>query len=313
MAPGDVFHEGELAVQRRAGTLAEAARIGVKMVEPAVPAKMAAFLAARPFVVLGGAGADGRVWAAPLFGGEGFVRVAQEGRELLLATRPAAEDPLVRAIAAGPLRVGMTAIEPDTRERVRVNGIARLVRDGVALEVLEAFINCPKYIQRRVPAPTDAASHATGAAQSAGRGLDAAQAALVRAADTFFLASRHPRRGADVSHRGGRPGFVAVASPERMVFPDYAGNKMFQSLGNLSVDPAVGLLFVDWESGATLQVSGRAEVVWDGPRVAAWPGAERVLEIAVEAVVGRAAGFPGGWKLVEAHRPNPPLPGAQTG
>ena len=92
-------------------------------------------------------------------------------------------------------------------------------------------------------------------------------------------------RGADASHRGGRPGFAEVAYGGRqLTFPDYRGNRMFQTLGNLTINPRAGLLFVDWETGSTLQLTGRAQIVWDAQAVAPRPGAERLVEVTVGAV-----------------------------
>jgi hypothetical protein len=141
-----------------------------------------------------------------------------------------------------------------------------------------------------------------------GQRLDEQQRALVETADTFFVASRHPDGGADASHRGGRPGFVAVSEQGAVVsFPDYPGNNMFQTLGNLAVVPAAGLLFIDWTSGRTLQITGQAVVIWDRERVERWPGAERLVDVGIGATIDRAHAVPLSWELVEAHRLNPPV------
>jgi uncharacterized protein len=118
-----------------------------------------------------------------------------------------------------------------------------------------------------------------------GLALTPAQAARLAAADTLFLASRHPAAGADVSHRGGAPGFVVVAAPDRLLIPDYAGNTMFTTLGNLAAHPEAGLLLVDFERGDTLQLTGRATIDWDPAARTEMPGAERVVEFRVEEVV----------------------------
>ena len=107
---------------------------------------------------------------------------------------------------------------------------------------------------------------------SAGRGdpgdvrrgavLSPADAGLIRAADTFFLGTTNPGHGSDTSHRGGPPGFVRVDG-DRLWWPDYPGNNLFNSFGNLAVDPESSLLFFDFDTGRTLQLSGTAEVDWD--------------------------------------------------
>jgi predicted pyridoxine 5'-phosphate oxidase superfamily flavin-nucleotide-binding protein len=145
----------------------------------------------------------------------------------------------------------------------------------------------------RLEPPTEPAGR-TGAV------LDERGRALVAAADTLFIASLHPQRGADASHRGGRPGFVQVAPDGASLrFPDYPGNRMFQTLGNITVQPRAGLLFVDWETGAAVQLTGRAEVVWEGEA--------RHVEFAVDEVRERERAMPARWQLIEPSRLNPPV------
>ncbi|MDX2167339.1 MAG: pyridoxamine 5'-phosphate oxidase family protein, partial [Deltaproteobacteria bacterium] len=144
-----------------------------------------------------------------------------------------------------------------------------------------------------------------GGAVQRGAGLDAAQRAWIAAADTCFIATAHPTRGADASHRGGAPGFVQVVDEHTLRWPDYAGNGMFQTLGNLATRPAAGLLFVDFASGAALQLTGSARVSWDAADAAAMAGAERVVEFHVAAVVERRGAVPAGWQFLEASPHNP--------
>ena len=110
---------------------------------------------------------------------------------------------------------------------------------------------------------------------------------VLRAADTLFIASRHPTSGADVSHRGGVRGFLDVPAPDRVSIPDYAGNMMFNTLGNLTADARAGLLVADWTTGTLVQLTGRATVNWEPAAVAAFAGAQRLVEFAIDAVVER--------------------------
>ncbi|WP_328817965.1 pyridoxamine 5'-phosphate oxidase family protein [Nonomuraea cypriaca] len=144
-----------------------------------------------------------------------------------------------------------------------MNGTA--VQAGAALVVRteQVYANCPKHIQTREP------TSAPGIPTALGRGTSLAErhSAWIGAADTFFIATWADGHGADVSHRGGNPGFVRVTGPRSQVSPDYAGNGMFMTLGNLDLNPHAGLLFVDWERGETLQLTGRARVEWGNPRL----------------------------------------------
>jgi predicted pyridoxine 5'-phosphate oxidase superfamily flavin-nucleotide-binding protein len=300
------FHEGELAVQRRAGVEDVAQRVGAGNLGNALGPDLDDFLAEQPFVVVASTDGAGRVWASLLVGDPGFARVLDE-RRLLLAALPLPDDPLAAALELEAPRLGVLAIDPLTRTRIRINGRAERVDEGVVVAVEEAFGNCQKYIQRRAPvAPMDLS--ARGTAHRSGTALAADQRALVSAADTFYIASAHAERGADASHRGGGPGFVEVAADGAWLrFPDYQGNRMFQTLGNLTVDPRSGLLFIDWQTGTTLQVSGRAQIVWDADEVALRPGAQRLVAVDIDAVHEHERALPAPWLLIEPSRVNPPV------
>jgi uncharacterized protein len=298
------FHEGERAVQRRAGAERMAAQVGRNIVS-FVPAEFGAFPSRQPFVVVASQDQDGRVWASLIAGGAGFAR-ALDDRQILLAGMPAPVDPLEGALERPQAGIGVLAIEFSTRQRIRLNGVAQRTGEGILLTVAQAFGNCPKFIQHRLPAGQLTGSAPAPRRQSAA--LDARQAALVRRADTFFIASAHPERGADASHRGGRPGFVEVADGgRRLTFPDYSGNRMFQTLGNLAVNPRTGLLFINWETGSTLQLSGRARIVWDARALKSRPGAKRLVQVSLDAVHEHERAMPARWSLIEPYRRNPPV------
>src|SRR5262249_25058473 len=102
---------------------------------------------------------------------------------------------------------------------------------------------------------------------------------------TFFIASTHPQGGADASHRGGEPGFVQVPDAHTLQWPDYVGNNLFQTLGNLSVNPRAGLLFVDFERGRTLQLTGQAELLWKPRQGSTAPETGRSIRFHIGRVV----------------------------
>jgi predicted pyridoxine 5'-phosphate oxidase superfamily flavin-nucleotide-binding protein len=308
-APGDeLFHEGELTVQRRAGVADVARRVGEGSIEHELAPEVTAFLTHQLFLVCATRTPDSAVWASLLVGPPGFTR-GVDAQHLLLATRPAAGDPLAVALAHGPAPLGILALEAATRTRVRVNGTATQTEGGIAVEVHEAFGNCTKYIGARVPVELLAEGMVDSTRRSSDR-LDAEQTEIVRRADTAFVASVHDGRGADASHRGGRPGFLEVGSDgRRVLLPDYSGNRMFQTLGNLTVDPRIGVLIVDWETGRTLQLAGIAELLWDGPEVQRRPKADRVIAIDVQTVADQVRALPIRFELREAYPLAPPLPG----
>ncbi|MYS23694.1 hypothetical protein GA0115240_15513 [Streptomyces sp. DvalAA-14] len=254
------FHAGELAVQERAGVRGDAARLS-RMLEPAALSRgVAGFLEDRTFLVMAGRDSEGRLWTSPLTGPPGFVEVASATGLTVDALFPGA-DPL-SGLTVGQ-KIGMIFIEFATSRRVRVNGILTSTAEGLlGVEVEQAYGNCPQYIQRRLLSPDTA----TRGARTAIRHdtLSAEDTQLIRSADTFFLGTTNPQRGTDASHRGGSTGFVRVED-NQLWWPDYQGNNMFNSFGNLAVDPEAALLFFDFRDGRTVQLSGTAEVRWGAP------------------------------------------------
>jgi hypothetical protein len=165
--------------------------------------------------------------------------------------------------------VGLIAIDFNARRRVRINGTLTAADGrGLVVAVDQAYGNCPQYIHRHDLDAAVAAGTAAPGFQRASSLTPEAQA-LIAASDTVFLGTTHPTRGNDASHRGGPAGFVRVMSPTRLWWPDFPGNNMFNSLGNLAVDDEAALLFTDYASGATVQATGTARVQWaeDGRRV----------------------------------------------
>jgi predicted pyridoxine 5'-phosphate oxidase superfamily flavin-nucleotide-binding protein len=309
------YHPGELAVQARAGVLVRAARVG-GIIGSTLPPQAGAFLTGQRLAVVGAADAAGRVWASMLTGDRGMLNAA-DARTLRIAASLGADDPLARTLTVGAvgatIDIGVLAIDLASRRRLRINGAAEMATDGrILVHVRQAYWICPKYIQRRVLV-ADAAGgtrRADDGASSGSHVLDDTQRTWVAGADTFFIASVHPADGADASHRGGSPGFVRLtrgtAGEDVLEFPDYPGNNMFNTFGNLAVNPVAGLLFVDFERSATLQLTGAAEVLWDPARFADFPGAERAVRFHVAEVLERRDDSPLRWRLVERSPFNPP-------
>ena len=195
--------------------------------------------------------------------------------------------------------MGVLGIELHSRRRHRVNGtITAETEGGFALAVAQSFANCPKYIQARECRLDDIAKMGRQAVVRRGKALDREEAALVARADTFFIASQFSEdaedwtHGVDVSHRGGPPGFVVVAHESALLFPDYSGNCMFNTLGNIWENPRCGLLFVDFESGEMVQVTGEADIIWGAERAQEFPGAERVVSFRIEETIRVAGALP---------------------
>jgi uncharacterized protein len=164
--------------------------------------------------------------------------------------------------------------------------------------------NCQKYIQAR-EWQAQVGPAKTLPRVSTADTLTADQQQWIATADTFFIASAHDDGGADASHRGGTPGFVQVLSARRLVWPDYSGNNMFQTLGNLTVNPHAGLLFIDFAHGRTLQLTGTAVLQWEESRVAQYAGAERLVEFELTQAVEITGGHSLRWRFIAPSPFNP--------
>lgn len=295
------FHEGELLVQDRAGVRGEARRVG-QMLRVEIRPDARPWLAERRFVLLAAETLGGRVWTSILVGPPGVVRSSEDGTLLEVTMLPDQGDPIAPAIFPESA-VGVVAIDFSTRRRYRVNGTVRPAETGFSLEVREAFGNCPKYIHAYVPQPDGPVSHESPRTSDR---LDERQTLWIEQAETLFLGTSHPDAGADVSHRGGAPGFVRVTGPRQLVWGDYSGNRLFQSLGNTAVHPPAGLLFIEGETGSTLQLTGSLDIDWSPEAAATIPGAERVLRFSIDQVVERPSAIPLRWARGESSPFNPP-------
>jgi predicted pyridoxine 5'-phosphate oxidase superfamily flavin-nucleotide-binding protein len=100
----------------------------------------------------------------------------------------------------------------------------------------------------------------------------------------FFLATADGKGRPDVSFKGGGPGLVRITGPSEVAFPDYDGNGMFKSLGNLSVNPNVALLFIDFERPRRLRINGSAHIRRDDPLLAETVGAQMIVRVTARAI-----------------------------
>ena len=294
----DSFHRGERTVQDRYGLGPRMAVAGRHAIRDFMTDQHREFFAQLPFIVVGSVDDEGQPWASVLAGPPGFVSAPSPHLLEVLALAPAG-DPLV--LAPGR-KLGLLGIEPHTRRRNRMNGIVEHVdTEGFSVSVSQSFGNCPKYIQAREPEYTP---RVVGAVTRSS-GLDDAAVLMLHSADTFFIASAYPpgesdarAHGVDVSHRGGKPGFIAVDNGELRV-PDYLGNNYFNTLGNLAVNPRAGVLVVDFEAGDLLFVAVTAEIMWAGAEVDAIPGAKRLLVMRVKEAIRCAGALGLSWGQAE--------------
>lgn len=284
------FHTGEIAVQEQAGVHWMARRVGNGIGSEIYDAA-AAFLQTLPLVIVASRDASHQVWASILTGSPGFLE-AISATTLRIAATPQQGDPLAENLQPGTA-LGLLAIDFASRLRMRLNGtLTRHDSSALYLDMDEVYGNCKKYIQARPVTGIERAAPTLNEPARAWRGaaLTAEQQTWISQADTFFIASAHPGGSADASHRGGNPGFIHVLNEHHLIFPDYSGNMMFNTLGNITVNPSAGLLFLDFETGSTLQLTGHAAILWDPEQVKAFPGAERLVAFTIHEAIERTDG-----------------------
>ncbi|MBK5302516.1 MULTISPECIES: pyridoxamine 5'-phosphate oxidase family protein [Gammaproteobacteria] len=289
------WHAGEKQLQAHVGVVERMDVLGRRVIRSEMPDQHRAFYQQLPFMLYGAVDADGNPWASILEGAPGFAH-SPEPTLLQFGSLPGSDDPAQLQEGAA---IGLLGIELHTRRRNRLNGrVGAVTASGFEVKVEQSFGNCPQYIQLREFRSVPLADPATRIAQHL-HGLDDAAKAMITGADTFFVASYvnvDGQRSVDVSHRGGQAGFVQVEG-NRLTIPDFAGNLFFNTLGNLLINPRAGLLFIDFDSGDLLHLSGRTQVILEGPQVEAFQGAERLWTFEVERVVRRPAALALRWRF----------------
>ncbi|QND14925.1 flavin-nucleotide-binding protein [Rhizobium leguminosarum bv. trifolii] len=293
------WHEGELAIQRSVGVVERMDGPGRNFVRKAMPEQHRAFFPMLPFVVLGAVDARGDVWATVRAERPGFMASPEpEILEVGLPRDPA--DPADAGMEDGDA-IAMLGIQLETRRRNRLNGVIRRTdAKGFDVRVGQSFGNCPQYIQPRSAAFVRDPDMPTATQPLHSGQLDDRTRRMIERADTFFVASYVDRddgeRQVDVSHRGGNAGFVRVGADGVLTIPDFAGNRFFNTLGNILINSKAGLVFVDFETGDMLQMTGNAEVLLDSPDIATFQGAERLWRFTPEEIVLRPDALPLRWR-----------------
>lgn len=280
------FHADELRAQSLAGGGA-----GRAPIRPLMPDQHREFFAGLELLFVATLDATGWPVASVVTGRREFI-ASPDAATLGIAAHPATDDPAAAGWAAGR-DIGALGLDFTNRRRNRVNGRLVATANGLAVRVAQSFGNCPQYIQTRVPRAVDRPPRPVESATA----LDDEARSLIVSSDTFFVASRARAElgdlgGLDLSHRGGRPGFVGVHG-NTLAIPDFRGNRFYNTLGNLLGDDRAGLLFVDFARGDLLQVQGRATIDWQSGGALA--GTERLWRLTVERVWRRRAALPFAW------------------
>lgn len=235
-----------------------------------------------PLVALGTLDAEGRPWTT-LWGGQaGFAGPVAESIIGLRALVDSKGDPVVKELLGnqnGTINENMfqpaermvsgLAIDLENRLRVKLFGrmLAGSLNDGdvaqaqLVVKIEESLGNCPKYLNKKHIVPSQSAPTILSDTPQ----LTQAAIELLSRADMIFVSSAHGKTDMDTNHRGGPPGFVRVESNNPsgavLVYPEYSGNRLYQTLGNLQVNPRAGWVVPDFESGDVLYVTGDTQIL----------------------------------------------------
>jgi len=280
------FHHGEQEVQERLG-VRDIESWARKVVRDHLPEQHREFHTSLPFLVVAARDKKGRPWVTLLDGAEKFI-TSPDARHLVIESKPAQGDALEDAFVIDA-DVGILGIELATRRRNRVNGrIFGNDQGAITFRVDQSFGNCPQYIREREWRRVDGTPSGKPTSSSL---LTSSQREWIESADTFFIASGYRGEGEsdtygmDASHRGGDRGFVQVLDDVTLRFPDYAGNNHYNTIGNLVLDPRAGYLFIDFETGSLLQLTGTTSIDWGSEELAKFPGARRLVTLDIKEII----------------------------
>ncbi|PEW10550.1 pyridoxamine 5'-phosphate oxidase family protein [Bacillus cereus] len=277
----EVFHSGERTVHDLLG-VQKIANSASTMIQQTLPKKFMNFLNGQNSFVMSSMDQRGRVWSSFLAGNPGIIQ-AIEADIVKINTKINEGDPLFLNILQHK-EVGILVIDFASRIRIRINGKVSIVYpDGnFEIKIEQVFGNCPKYIQAR-RFEYKAVEEIVNKKLHPRNTLNKKQQNWISESDTFIIASASSEGKMDISHRGGMPGFVHVINEKSIIFPDYSGNMLFNTLGNIVQNPNVGLLFFDFNTGGTLQITGEASIIWniDQDILSKFPGAQRLVQFQI--------------------------------
>lgn len=257
------WHQGELFWQKRAGVEERMYSIGQRVIRSFMPQQHREFFQNLPLIVVGHEDSEGHPQASILFGEPGFIQSPNPQR--LKISIQNGSSLMLRQPQPDKSLIALLGIDFKTRRRNRVNGlVADWSNSSFTVDVQHSFGNCNQYITERqiIGYPEQ---RQTQVSQFSDWREDLIL--LIENTNTFFIASSSrglsdtEKIGMDVSHRGGPRGFIRFDSQQRLLVPDYSGNNFFNTLGNIRINPRVGLLFPDFKRGIFLHISAEAETI----------------------------------------------------
>ena len=304
------FHEGELKLQDQVGMRKQIEVMTKHLMHDFMLDQHREFFEGLEYIFLGTVDHEDLPHASIVTGRLGFV-TTPDPKTLVIRTGLRDRLPAFGDVAVGKA-VSVLGLDLSNRRRNRMNGlISAFDSTTISITVVQSYGNCPKYINLREIVGRDVESLNGEVSQRKTLNFDDIR--FITAADTFFIASYvrdgsgAAYEGVDINHRGGQQGFVSVDSSTQITIPDYRGNNLFNTFGNLLLNSNTGLLFVDFETGDQMHLHGKAELIDDEDSVAAFPSALRLLRVQIKNVTRQSKATGLRWRFVETSPVNPSL------
>ena len=282
-----VFHEGEKSFHKSLGIEDRMDELGKRIMRNYMPDQHREFFAQLPMIHICVLDENDHPCAILRTGKPGFIASPDE-YTLTINSEPLAGEPQNLQLGQGS-KISIVGVEFATRRRNRLNATITSNDNGkLEMRVDQSFGNCPKYIQIRNMFPPKDTQKETVIFTS--NEIDETSRKIISSVDTLFIASRspvindEPKNGVDINHRGGNPGFIQILDDQTIQFPDYLGNNMFNTFGNIVGDPRVSLQLVDFENATLLNIKGKAEIITLDGKFDGNPDMGRRVKIRIEQI-----------------------------
>lgn len=253
-----VYHDGEKYIQEQMGVTAKANSLS-SMIHNDIPIAAAQFLATLDFCVITFSINNKELHNSIVFGFESFIKILNT-KEMLIDLENKSFIPK-DIYENEKISIGFIGLDFENRMRIRINGTGKIEDNKLHLYINEVYSNCPKYINdRETIGKLDFLNDSNLTKYTT---LENDCKKILSHADTFFLSSIHENNGADISHKGGEKGFLRVISPKILEFEDFQGNNMYNTLGNIHINPNVSIILIDFTSNDILHITGIATIKQD--------------------------------------------------
>jgi len=256
------FTNGQLAIQKITKE-EHIAKMRIPMVKDTLHERFIPFLEYQILAFPGSQDAQGNLWISLLVGERGFIKAPSIHEITFDISKITSNknDIFFKNIETNAT-VGLLFHEAARRARYRAWGNATKKDNLLSFNINMGYPSCPKHIQEEIIQLPENSPTVTSKTEK-GTTLNGLEKEWIANAHTFFITTQTKKGDIEASHRGGNPGFIEVLENGHLRVPDYLGNSMFSTLGNIYENPKAALLFVDYKKGQTLQLSGLATLEFD--------------------------------------------------